>query len=352
MLTLCVVTRFCGQFDNAFMKSVFLALTLLNLPAMAAITISNSPSLNEYIGTHFQTKDGRNCFIIENIPDFAKLEANLWQACEDAKGQIQPAKQILKKETTQFSYIQNAQVLSFKGKTFLYFNAYNENKDLGFWGRVEVSEKSVGPIEWLKTSQDLKGQHRAWIYPKVLKSGEMLLTYEALNPKTKKGDLYFSLSKDGLNFSAVTAYQQGAQMTRFEEFADGTWAFVYQVGYAAKMMDYIRLSKDKGKTFSEPIAVSSQENIHDPIFLKRTDGDLDVYYLVWHGSGFALHRRHVKSEGSLGAEEKLTDSSLNVQKPTPVRYGNGSVLVIMGKVVLDPSGMPHSDLMGLPVKAR
>lgn len=309
--------------------------------------ISARPQMNEYMGSQFQLADGRSCIVFENIPDFEKLSTTLWQTCQNLiGGDFQTPKPLLSSETARLSYIQNPRIIELNGRHFLYFNAYDEKKDEGFWGRAEISEHDVGPLEWLTSPLSLRHQERAWIYPKVLSSGEVLLTYEAHNPTHTENELHFALSTDGIHFSADQIYQHQAQMTRFEEFADGTWALVYQVGYGSRMMDYIRLSKDRGATFSAPLPVSSQSNVHDPIFLKRTDGNLDVYYIVWHGMGFGLHRRQVHADGRLGAEEKLTDSPFNLQKPSPFRLAGGRIFVNLGKVDFKSDGRPTSDLIG------
>ena len=309
--------------------------------------ISNSPLLNEYMGSSIQLSDGRVCFFLESIPDFNELEAFTYRTCQDTNGKFQPATLVFPIESARLDYIQNPRVVSFNGKSFVYFNAWDKTLNLGFWGRAEVQNENIGKIEWLTAPVSLQGQFRPWIYPYPLNSGELLLTFELRSFTASLSEVRFSVSSDGQTFRQSQIYQDGAQMTRFAEFADGTWAFVYQVGRSSNMMDYIRLSKDKGQTLLPAIPVSSLSNVHDPIFLERKDGRLDVYYIVWLGSGFSLHRRKVFSDGTLGKEERLTDNSDNVQKPNAFRLKNGKILVSFGVVTSDSSQVIHTDLMGM-----
>lgn len=311
--------------------------------------ISARPEMNEYMGSSFQTADGRICVVFEDIPDFEQAAARLWRTCQTVEGDFADPALLFSNEALELTSVQNARVIRWQERDYVYFNAYDRRREVGLWGRAEISESTVGPIEWLSSPIPLQHQERAWIYPKVLGHGEMLLTYEARHPTTHENQLHFSLSSDGIHFSKDRIFQSQAQMGRFEEFGDGTWAFVFQVGFGGQMTAFIRLSHDRGETLTAPIPISDQSNIHDPVFLKRLDGDLDVYYIVWHGDGFGVHRRHVRSDGSFGAEETLSHDSLNLQKPSPLRLSDNSLFLSAGRVKMVQDGRATSDLVGIRI---
>ncbi|MNL47169.1 hypothetical protein D3C87_1699380 [compost metagenome] len=120
---------------------------------------------------------------------------------------------------------------------------------------------------------------------------------------------------------------------RFAEFAKGPWAFSFQVGSGNNMKAYVMLTPDQGKTFTSRIRISDNDNVHDTFLLPRTDGELDVYYLVWFdGKGFSLFRRKLSRDGTLGKEQQLTSTAVAVEKPHALRLANGKIFVTLSKI--------------------
>lgn len=242
----------------------------------------------------------------------------------------------------------------------MYFSAADDTSDEK-WGRAEVSRVTgnVGAIQWLTGPEHPKDQQNAWLYPHALNTGEILLTYETVNSVSvanstsleNRGEARFALSPDGVKFDASRKYQAPARLSRIGEFGDGAWIFVYQEGQGQNAMDQVRITRDRGASFSEAIAISSRPQTRDTAFVRRQDAALDAYYVVWHGRGYSIHRRKIDASGTLGQEERLTDDTLDAQKPNPIRRKDGSLLIVFNKMTPNARGEMTSDLVTLRLPA-
>jgi hypothetical protein len=161
-----------------------------------------------------------------------------------------------------------------------------------------------------------------------------------------------ALSADaGKSFGAPQAVANaGAAMVAVGGFADGQLAVSYQAPQGAEpMVSWVRLSRD-GASWSTPLRVSSSSsNVHDTTLVARNDGGLDLYYIYPAGpQGFALFRRQLRGDGTLGAEQRVTDDSVGeVSKPTGARLADGRLLLTYAEIAQrDPvRGEPTQQLL-------
>ncbi len=300
--------------------------------------------LNEYMGAPYETNDGKLCIVFQHIPDFSGIEARLMITCRSAQGGFNEPKEIFSAYYGNLAYIQNAKIISNGQTSQLYFNAFSSRESQGYWGSAALTGGNAEEIEWMNAPVKLENQHRAWIFPQKIASDKILLAYELID-SSNVNTINF-IVQDGSRFRSPKQIATGAQMVRFGLFGNGTWAFVFQRGFAQNMMDYAVFSTDNGQTFTREFPISSQTNVHDPMFLRRTDGDLDLYYIVYKRHGFALYRRQVRSDGRMGSEQQLTFSR-NYQKPNPYRLSSGGIIVTLGDVYLSDVGTPVSDLAAI-----
>lgn len=307
----------------------------LTAPASAWTPLSANENLNEYAGSAFQLNDSRLCVFFENVKSFETQPetTSLLASCQDKNFKFAPAQAWSPKFAQPMLTVGNPRPLKIASQWWIYFNAWDGQR--GHWGRFPFAENDFQPtVEWLESPEDLQGQYRPWIFPVIDPLGAILLTYErraSLSPSI--GELRFSQSQDGKSFKASQKVGEKSQMIRAAFFKSGIWAFTYQVGHTAQMMDYLIFSSNQGKTFTAPLAVTSQKNVHDPFLLQRQDGDLDVYYVVWqNGEGFVLFRRAVTAQGLLGPEERLSPPRYAVDKPHALRLQDGSVFITTGKI--------------------
>jgi hypothetical protein len=133
-----------------------------------------------------------------------------------------------------------------------------------------------------------------------------------------------------------------ASQVRFGEFLKGPWAFVYETGDRAEVV----LSTDNGKSYGEPISISTGDRVFNPILLPRKDGNLDVYYFVeFTGKGSSLYRRKILRDGTLGAEEPLTSTAVVVDKPHILRLNAGTIFVSLTQIKSNTSDIVFLTLM-------
>jgi|GEM_PF-3933684 len=298
--------------------------------AWALPAISGDANMNEFASSAFQLYDNRICSVFEDVKSFDNgMEAKLYSTCvKDRKFQkprmLQPAL------SAEFTYLANGKPLWFKGKQWIYFNAYNEATKVARIGRFAFDENNPStPVQWIDVPENLTGQSSVWSYPLVLESGKVLLSYRFKNPVTGSSELKFAVSDDGLKFMNSKTFTEGAQLVRSSQFVMGPWAWSFQVGSGKNMQAYVVLSDDEGKTFSERIQITQRENIHDTYLLPRLDGDLDVYYLVWFdGKGFSLFRRKLSRDGKLGEEQQLTSTAVSVEKPHALRLNTSNSIFL------------------------
>lgn len=302
--------------------------------AKALPPVSERPDLNEFYSSAFQLPDTRICVVFENFETNPSiLKAQMYFVCLKDR-RFTKARQLQPGISQHFTYFANARPVIINGKIWIYFTAVDSGKNESKWGRFAFDENDPEtPVEWLSTSESLAGQMRPWIFPSLTSSGDVILSFEKKNPTTGVMDLFFARSSKGHDFGASFPIASGAQMVRFAEFEKGPWAFSYQVGKGSQMVAYVKLSFDQGQTLSSPMPISQYGNIHDTFLLKRLDGELDVYYLVWmNGSGYSLFRRQVKRDGTLGPEQQLTSTAVAVEKPHCLRLASGKIFVTLSKI--------------------
>lgn len=143
---------------------------------------------------------------------------------------------------------------------------------------------------------------------------------------------HFARSADGKTFDPpVIVRDAGGAMADVAEMKDGTLAFTYQQESTVDaMVSYVVLSHDGGKTWSEPIRVSDEANVHDTSAVARADGHgVDLYFIHPGGNhGFSLYRRSLGTNGELGSEERVTRPNLGEpSKPSAARRADGTVIV-------------------------
>jgi hypothetical protein len=295
--------------------------------------ISEMPGLNEYASSAFQLPDNRICAVFDNVPDFSALKEQIYFTCLKDRRFTKP-QMMQATAAADFTYFANARPMIFNGKIWIYFNAFNEVSGEARFGRFAFDEGNPEtPIQWLGTFENLAQQSRSWVYPSVTSSGKVLITYGVKNFATGNSELKFALSDDGRTFGQAVSYTENAQLVRFGEFKNGPWAFSFQVGTGKDMKAYVMLSPDQGKTFTSRIRISNSDNVHDTFLFARSDGDLDVYYLVWfEGKGFSLFRRKISRDGTLGKEQQLTSTAVAVEKPHALRLSSGKIFVTLSKI--------------------
>ncbi|MFS4458033.1 hypothetical protein [Bdellovibrio sp. HCB2-146] len=316
--------------------------------AKALPPVSERPDLNEFYSSAFQLPDTRICAVFENLENFQSTlpQAKMYFVCLKDR-RFTKARQLQPGISEQFNYFANARPVTINGKIWIYFTAVDTQKNESKWGRFAFDENDPEtPVEWLNAQESLVGQIRPWIFPSLTSSGDILLAYEKRNSTTGLMDLFFARSAKGRDFSVGLPIASGAQMVRFAEFEKGPWAFSYQVGSGKQMNAFVKFSADQGQSFSTPIQISQYKNIHDTFLLKRHDGELDVYYLVWmEGSGYSLFRRQLKRDGGLGPEQQLTSTAVAVEKPHCLRLASGKIFVTLSKLNAPTSSTVASDIV-------
>lgn len=174
----------------------------------------------------------------------------------------------------------------------------------------------------------------------------------ALGYRDGLGQPRVALSSDGLRFDSTTVVDsRGAAMVAVGSFSDGQLVCTYQTESAtAPMTSWVRRSRD-GVSWSPPLRVTSNStNVHDTAPLPRVDGGIDLYYIYPVGQlGFALFRRRYGADGTLGAEERVTDDAFGeVSKPSGVRLADGRLLLTYAAITArDPvQGLPSVQRLG------
>ncbi|MGE0174365.1 MAG: sialidase family protein [Oligoflexales bacterium] len=299
------------------------------------IPIATDPNRNEYFGSAFLNNDNQLCVIFSQLKDPNELLSDPMQTCAVNLDFGTPSPVLA--ELSSATPVSTGWVIDGrKGPTF-YFNAYDKISDRGYWGLARYSNGRFQKATWLQSPEDLSHQFRPWIYPARLADGRIILSYEIWDFEKDYRSLRFSLSTDGRTFQTPLEVVNKAQMFHFGEFADGSWAFAYQRGNAGTMRSYVVLTRDDGRTFTVEKQISDQKgnsNVHDSFLFRRIDGDLDIYYLLWKDGGFSCFRRRISSTGDLGPEERVTESGLNMQKPTPFRLPDGKIFLVLSQVKL------------------
>lgn len=133
----------------------------------------------------------------------------------------------------------------------------------------------------------------------------------------------------------VTIGADPAAMVALGVFGDGSLALAYQHPVGDEpMVSFIRRSDD-GATWTDPVRVTgASDDVHDTALAARADGGLDLYYIYPEDtSGFALFRRALSSDGSLGVEERVTAGAIGEpSKPSALRLTNGRVLLAFAAI--------------------
>ena len=154
-------------------------------------------------------------------------------------------------------------------------------------------------------------------------------------------------SADGLDFNGpVTSpdANAAAAMAAIAYFSDGLLAYTQQANEgSAPMISRVRTSRD-GISWSAGLPVNEHSsNVHDTFPFRRSDGDVDLYYIYPAGGrGFSLFRRHLSNSGVLGPEQRVTVNSLgDPSKPTAHRLSNGKIFLTFADITeRAPQGWP------------
>lgn len=164
--------------------------------------------------------------------------------------------------------------------------------------RAQFVDEQLTQITPLSLQQDI----RIIGWPKwyQLHSGEVALVYRA-----GRSELFFALSKDGIEFGQPIALQTTGAMHALGEFADNTLIYTYQQGFNYSVMQSVfQLSKDKGKTWTDGKEIAPEQlNVHDTTTITRRDGNIDAYYVYppsEDSQSFSLFRRCIDIDGNLG----------------------------------------------------
>lgn len=210
----------------------------------------------------------------------------------------------------------------------------------GFVYAMELSGFDVRPTVFRASQGDgskqtvtMPGTSDIFAWPYVHFDGQ---TYWAAT--IADGERIVARSDDGLSFTRVSALGEARPQFSVHGFGAGGLAAVWQTGIDPQQV-YVSLSSD-GASWSPPRAASDVSiNVHDGRFVKRRDGDLDLYYIAAMNdvAGFSVFRRHIALDGAMGPEERLTFAEDgNVNKPNPMRLDPCRVAVTVS-LVSDPN---------------
>ncbi len=149
---------------------------------------------------------------------------------------------------------------------------------------------------------------------------------------------YLAMSDDGGKSFQVTAWLGQTQrdelsLAHLGSFADGTLVVTTQVGDPQGLVTSLVRTSQDGVNFTPPVPVTTENpNVHDAFVVRRSDGDVDLYYLRQEQAGFSAFRRKLTRAGALGEEQRLTGPELgSVEKPQGFRLPDGSVRLIMAR---------------------
>ncbi|MCF6437436.1 hypothetical protein [Pseudoalteromonas sp. MMG022] len=159
---------------------------------------------------------------------------------------------------------------------------------------------------------------------KGLTDSKVFATYRA-----GKSNIFIAHSDDGLNFANEQSVAIGT-MPDISAFGNGSLISAYQAGPDLRNMKVYFSIQEKGGTTSKPKRIAEHKNIHDAFMLRRSDGNVDVYFVKQAESEerLILSRRCINHTGSLGIEEVLLDSKkYNVAKPSAQMFNHNEVIV-------------------------
>jgi len=199
------------------------------------------------------------------------------------------------------------------------------------WGEAQVHRTDPGSGE--VQAVELPGTESVldWPYVQADDAGAVWLA------TIEQGRRVVARSEDGMDFDVTGDLGPNLPQFSVHPFADGTLAAVWQTGVDPQQV-YVQLSDD-GAVWGEALLASEASgNVHDGRFVRRADGDLDLYYIAAlpDVNGFSVFRRYVGPDGHLGPEERLTSPEEgNVNKPSPHRLGPCRVGLTVSRVV-DP----------------
>lgn len=211
------------------------------------------------------------------------------------------------------------------GRTSLYFASAPSLQVPPTVNRISFEGGTLGAVETLPAVAGIDWL-LSWPTFSALAGGGVALAFRdgAALPR-------FSVSTDGKTFAAPrAAVQTGAAMVGSAQANDGTIAVSYQVTTATEpMVSFVVFSRDGGTSWTAPIRIAPESNVHDTTMLARADGGLDLYYIYPPDAhGFSLFRRSLSTTGVLGPEQRLTASETGEpSKPKALRTRDGSVLV-------------------------
>jgi hypothetical protein len=167
----------------------------------------------------------------------------------------------------------------------------------------------------------------AWPTPALRDDGTVALGYDhyQLTVQVAIGD--------GLNFEPPVQLGSGVQ-GRVAAYRGTGLAFTYQDGNLPDTC-YVRVSAD-GASWLPAIPLADGPNGHDASPFSRLDGGVDLYYIYPASAvGFALFRRSVTVDGTLGPEQRITqDDAGSFTQPHPLRLGDGRILLTFAAQVM------------------
>ncbi len=131
------------------------------------------------------------------------------------------------------------------------------------------------------------------------------------------GRAMLATGADPSSLGAPIAVSDAGSLPSVGVFGDGTLAYAYHDATNA----FVR--SGDGASFADPLAVSDAPGAHDAALVERADGGLDVYFVRG-----ALYRRSLRSDGRLGAEERVTaDEVGEPRQPSGVMLADGRALI-------------------------
>jgi len=243
-------------------------------------------------------------------------------------------------------YQMNPIFLTQEDHLFLYFDCFDPKTNRSGFLRSKWQDPSFQKPDFLTVSDDSKLQYRNYTFPAVFFDGKVTITYEWRNnvdeglskePKTRlqNNHLKVAYNTDNQHFGPSADLGTGV-MIRSASFLDGTQIITYQNGLVDNMMDFFRLSSDL-KSWTQPLAITDQIDVHDAIPFQRVDGNVDIYYLASQGGkNNIIYRRSITPQGVLGPIEQLTkpaDGSFS--QPHPLRRHDGTLFVALAKEIVN-----------------
>ncbi len=228
------------------------------------------------------------------------------------------------------AFVASPSAVTVGAQSFLYFESAERLDVRPTLARAPLVAGRLGPVELLPP---IAGVEWLQSWPKFapLADGGLGVAF-----RDGRSTPFFATSADGMAFGAPNRIALAGAMPDFGQAKDGTLAFSFQLDTPTEpMVSYVRLSQNGGTSWSAPIRISPESNVHDTTILARADGGFDLYYIYPPADhrGFSLFRRALTTAGALGPEERLTSKELGEpSKPQAVRRSDGRIVVAYSEI--------------------